>query len=180
MKLLLAFAAVLAALALAACGDDDDSGDDGAADPAPAQDADAEPDVEATDDREKEQKPKPKPDPGTEITVSSSQFGEVIFDGSNQAIYLFDKESSSTPECYGDCAVAWPPVLTEGEPVATGAAEQKLLGTTERDDGTTQVTYAGQPLYYYAHEGPGQVLCHNVEEFGGLWLVLDAGGQALS
>ena len=54
------------------------------------------------------------------------------------------------------------------------------LGTTDREDGSTQVTYAGQPLYYYAHEGPGQVLCHNVSEFGGLWLVLDASGQALA
>ena len=118
--------------------------------------------------------------PGTEITVSQSQFGDVLFDGANQAIYLFDKETGSTPECYGDCAAAWPPVLTNGEPVANGAAKQSLLGTTERDDGSIQVTYAGKPLYYYAHEGPGQVLCHNVDEFGGLWLVLDASGQALS
>jgi predicted lipoprotein with Yx(FWY)xxD motif len=71
-------------------------------------------------------------------------------------------------------------VLTKGEPVATGDARQSLLGTTKRDDGTTQVTYAGQPLYFYAHEGAGQVLCHNVSEFGGLWLVLDSNGDALS
>jgi predicted lipoprotein with Yx(FWY)xxD motif len=175
---ILATAAVAASLVLAACGDeeDDDSGSQAAApeqtttEPAPGDDKPA----------EKPARPAKSEKPGTEITVSSSQFGDVIFDGSNQAIYLFDKETSSTPECYGDCAAAWPPVLTEGEPVASGAAQQKLLGTTERDDGSTQVTYAGQPLYYYAHEGPGEVLCHNVSEFGGLWLVLHAGGQALS
>jgi predicted lipoprotein with Yx(FWY)xxD motif len=175
---ILATAAVAASLILAACGDeeDDDSGSQAAApeqtttEPAPRDDKPA----------EKPARPATNEKPGTEITVSSSQFGDVIFDGSNQAIYLFDKETSSTPECYGECAAAWPPVVTEGEPVASGAAQQKLLGTTERDDGSTQVTYAGQPLYYYAHEGPGEVLCHNVSEFGGLWLVLDAGGQALS
>jgi predicted lipoprotein with Yx(FWY)xxD motif len=175
MKRLLALLATAAALVLVACGDDDDAPDPSEAS-TPAESAGP-----AGGEAEQEQKEKePKPKPGTEITVSSSQFGDVIFDGSNQAIYLFDKESSSTPECYGDCAAAWPPVLTEGEPVASGAAQRKLLGTTQRDDGSTQVTYAGQPLYYYAHEGPGQVLCHNVEEFGGLWLVLDASGQALS
>ncbi|MCE3266579.1 MAG: lipoprotein [Solirubrobacterales bacterium] len=54
-----------------------------------------------------------------------------------------------------------------------------MLGTTERDDGSVQVTYNGQPLYYYAHEEPGEVTCHDVEEFGGLWLVLDAAGDAV-
>ena len=175
---LLLIAALAASLLFVACGDDDD------AEPAPPPDAPStgsepggqEPSAGTDDEPAKDKEPAK---PGTEITVSSSQFGDVLFDGSNQAIYLFDKETASTPECYGDCAAAWPPVLTDGEPVASGAAEQKLLGTTERDDGSTQVTYAGQPLYYYAHEGPGQVLCHNVSEFGGLWLVLDASGQAL-
>jgi predicted lipoprotein with Yx(FWY)xxD motif len=51
------------------------------------------------------------------------------------------------------------------------------LGTSKRDDGTTQVTYAGHPLYYYAAEGPGQVLCQNVDEFGGLWLVVKPDGE---
>jgi predicted lipoprotein with Yx(FWY)xxD motif len=164
-----------AALFFAACGEGDDS--------TPADQVAPNGTAAGSDQPEREKpagdKPAKEPKPGTEITVASSQFGDVLFDGSNQAIYLFDKETGSTPECYGECAAAWPPVLTDGEPLASGGAEQKLLGTTERDDGSTQVTYAGQPLYYYAHEGPGQVLCHNVSEFGGLWLVLDASGQAL-
>ena len=40
----------------------------------------------------------------------------------------------------------------------------------------TQVTYAGHPLYYYAHEGKYQVLCHDVEEYGGTWLVVRPDG----
>ena len=39
------------------------------------------------------------------------------------------------------------------------------------------MTYAGQPLYYYAHEGPGQVLCHNVYLNGGLWWVVGPSGK---
>ena len=30
---------------------------------------------------------------------------------------------------------------------------------------------------YYVDDPPGQVLCHNVEEFGGLWLVVDPSGS---
>jgi predicted lipoprotein with Yx(FWY)xxD motif len=116
---------------------------------------------------------------GTEIVLGDSQFGRILFDADDQAIYLFDKESGPTSACYGDCAAAWPPVLTEGAPVAAGAVKPSLLGTTERDDGTTQVTYNGHPLYYYAHEGPGEVTCHDVEEFGGLWLVVDGAGDAV-
>jgi predicted lipoprotein with Yx(FWY)xxD motif len=178
---LLATLGIAAALLFAACGDDDS---DDAPAPPPAEETAAQPDTEGEGSNQQAKEEKPAKDekpakPGTEITVGSSQFGDVLFDGDDQAIYLFDKETSSTPECYGDCAAAWPPVLTDGEPVAAEGANQKLLGTTERDDGSTQVTYDGQPLYYYAHEGPGEVLCHNVSEFGGLWLVLDANGQAL-
>ena len=40
-----------------------------------------------------------------------------------------------------------------------------------------QVTYAGRPLYYYVGDRrPGQILCQNVSEFGGLWLVARANG----
>jgi hypothetical protein len=53
----------------------------------------------------------------------------------------------------------------------------RSAGTTQRRDGTTQVTYAGHPLYYYAHEGRGQVLCHDVVEFGGTWLVVTPTGE---
>ena len=70
-------------------------------------------------------------------------------------------------------------MLTKGEPRALGAIRQRLLGTTRRSDGKTQVTYNGHPLYYYAHEGRNEVRCHNITEFGGVWLALNASGNAL-
>ena len=113
---------------------------------------------------------------GIAITTAGSDFGTMLFDQPGQAIYLFDKETAGRPDCYGDCAAAWPPVLTTGSPVAAGEVRPDLLGTVPRDDGSTQVTYAGHPLYFYAHEGPGQVLCHDVVEFGGRWLVVTPDG----
>ena len=126
-------------------------------------------------------KPAPTSSPeagrGLAVKTGSSEFGTMLFDRSGQAIYLFAKEKSSKPECYGACAEAWPPVLTEGRPQARGDTRSELLGTTRRTDGSTQVTYKGHPLYLYAHEGKNEVLCHNITEYGGLWLVVTPKGD---
>ena len=110
------------------------------------------------------------------VTTGDSEFGVMLFDDRGQAIYLFDRESTSTPDCYDQCAAAWPPVVTDGSPQAGGAADPALLGTTQRTDGSVQVTHAGHPLYFYANEGPGEVLCHNVFLHGGLWFVVTPEG----
>lgn len=120
--------------------------------------------------------PTPAPAIGTVVTTGDSEFGPMLFDVRGQAIYLFDRERAGTPDCYDDCAAAWPPVLTDGTPEAGGAAEPALLGTTQRTDGSLQVTYAGHPLYFYANEGPGEVLCHNVFLNGGTWFVVTPEG----
>lgn len=114
---------------------------------------------------------------GTVITTGQSEFGTMLFNEKKQAIYIWELEESSKAECYGNCAEAWPPVLTEGDPQATGEVDSNLLGTTKRSDGTTQVTYNGHPLYYYAHEGPSEVKCHNVTTHGGLWWVVQPNGN---
>lgn len=172
----LALALVALSLGLVACGGDDDSSDAGTATgSAPGS-------VAAGGTVEKEKRSAGSGgDQATGVTIatSDSDFGEILFDGDDRAIYVFDKESTERSECHGACAQAWPPVLTEGEPGARGGAEAKLLGTTERDDGTTQVTYGGRPLYYYVDDPRGEVLCHDVEEFGGLWLVVEPSGDAV-
>ena len=172
MRRLLTFALLLAALTLVACGDDDD-GASGDSESPPAAEAPAEtPEEPATKEDES------APESGTTVKIADSDFGPMLFDDGDQAIYLFDKETDSRSQCYDDCAEEWPPVLTEGAPQAGAGAKAGLLGTTKRRDGTTQVTYNGHPLYFYAHEDPGQVLCHNVEGFGGLWLVVTPEGEA--
>jgi predicted lipoprotein with Yx(FWY)xxD motif len=56
----------------------------------------------------------------------------------------------------------------------------KRLGTKRRRDGRLQVTYNGHPLYYYVNDlKPGQILCQNVQEFGGTWLVVSPEGSPL-
>jgi predicted lipoprotein with Yx(FWY)xxD motif len=157
---LVAIVASCASLGLAGClgGDDDSTAT------APATTTEAAPSAPAAT--------------GTEIKVqNSSEYGKVLADGEGLALYLFDKEKTETSECYGECAVAWPPVLTEGKPKAGSGVDAGALGTTKRDDGSTQVTYKGKPMYLYKDDKPGVILCHDVSEFGGLWLLVQPNGK---
>jgi predicted lipoprotein with Yx(FWY)xxD motif len=113
---------------------------------------------------------------GAGLIIHASAYGPVLHDSSGQPIYLFDRESGSRPRCYDACAADWPPVLTTDDPRGKQPLRADLLGTASRADGTTQVTYAGHPLYFYAHEGKYEVLCHDVAEYGGTWLVVRADG----
>jgi predicted lipoprotein with Yx(FWY)xxD motif len=114
---------------------------------------------------------------GTTITVGDSDFGSMLFDSSKQAIYVFENDRTGGTVCYGTCAEAWPPVLTDGEPRPGKGVKASLLGTVKRRDGRVQVTYAGKPLYFYAHEHPGEVRCHNVDLNGGFWWVIGPDGK---
>ena len=114
---------------------------------------------------------------GTEITARGSEFGSMLWGPKRQAIYGFERDGRNRSRCYGACAKAWPPVYANGIPVAGRGVRPSLLGTTRRRGGRRQVTYAGRPLYFYAHEGRGEVLCHNVSLNGGLWWVIGPDGN---
>ena len=62
-------------------------------------------------------------------------------------------------------------------PKAGRGVDASLLGTVKRRDGKLQVTYADKPLYFYAHEQPGEVKCHNVDLNGGFWWVIGPDGE---
>ena len=115
-------------------------------------------------------------DRGT-VTVHSSTYGQILFDGKGFVLYAFTKDPRSRSACYGACAVAWPPYLVTKAPKAGPGIKASLLGTTRRSNGKLQVTYAGRPLYYYVHDdSPYEIRCQNISEFGGLWLVARANG----
>jgi predicted lipoprotein with Yx(FWY)xxD motif len=107
--------------------------------------------------------------------TQNDQLGSFLVDDKGMTLYLFTKDTPNTTVCYEKCAVAWPPLLTTGEPVAGEGVDASLLGTTERTDGTVQVTYNGWPLYYYEKDkAPGDVVGQDV---GGVWFVVSPAGE---
>ena len=116
---------------------------------------------------------------GTRVVLGTSEFGRMLFDSRKQAIYIFQRDKKNKSNCYGACATPWPPVFTKGRPRAGKGVHSSLLSTIRRKGGERQVTYAGKPLYYYAHEGPGEVKCHNVNLNGGFWWAVAADGKRL-
>ena len=113
------------------------------------------------------------------LQVKSSRFGKLIFDGRGFVLYAFTRDKvGGKSTCYGDCATAWPPYILEGKRFVAPGLKQTLLGTTKRRDGKLQVTYAGRPLYYYRGDTkPGYILCQDVFEYGGRWLVVASTGK---
>ena len=113
------------------------------------------------------------------LTVRNTRFGSVLFDGRGRALYAFTRDPrGGRSQCYGACAKAWPVDFAKGRPLAGQGVRQSLIGTTRRRDGQRQITYNGRPLYYYVGDkSPGQILCQNIDEFGGTWLVVRPNGQ---
>lgn len=104
--------------------------------------------------------------------------GTIIVNSEGLTLYDFHKDKGGTSSCYGACAGAWPPLLTEGEPKAEAGAMASQLGTTKRKDGTVQVTYAGWPLYtYLGDKGPGEANGNDFSQFGAQWYALMPNGE---
>jgi predicted lipoprotein with Yx(FWY)xxD motif len=111
------------------------------------------------------------------IETAESDAGTHLVDGEGHAVYLsvLDGEDEST--CTGDCAQLWHPVVVDGEPEAGEGVDEDLLGTFEREDGDTQVTYDGMPLYrFVADHEPGDT---NGHELADRWYLVDVDGGAL-
>jgi predicted lipoprotein with Yx(FWY)xxD motif len=152
-------------LLLAACGSDDDASDGyggsaGMDRPATSEGADV-----------------PVPTEGATVAVTDdARFGPILTDGSGITLYLFTADGPGVSVCVDECLAVWPPLLTDGEPVAQRGADASLLGTLTRDDGSVQVTYAGWPLYFFAADmAPGDVTGQGVND---VWFVVapDGGG----
>ncbi len=116
--------------------------------------------------------------PATVDLGKNDKLGSFLVDDKGMTLYLFTKDTPNTSTCYGKCAAAWPPLLTAGTPVAGNGVDASKFGTTMRTDGTTQVTYNGWPLYYFAKDkAPGDVTGQNV---GSVWFVVSAAGDKIT
>jgi predicted lipoprotein with Yx(FWY)xxD motif len=117
--------------------------------------------------------------PRAALRAGASPYGRMLFDGKGRALYLFTRDRTHS-RCFGACARAWPPFVVRTRPRAGRGVSGRLIGTIRRPGGKRQVTYRGHPLYYYVGDRrPGQVLCQDVVEFGGRWLVVAPSGRPI-
>lgn len=113
------------------------------------------------------------------ISAKDSDLGTVLAGADGKTIYLFEADKDGKSACSGDCAAAWPPVT--GEATAGDGAESDKLGTIKRDDGSSQVTYAGHPLYYYVKDTDEEdTYGQEVDSFGAEWYAVTTSGAKAS
>jgi predicted lipoprotein with Yx(FWY)xxD motif len=112
-------------------------------------------------------------------TAKVGDLGTVLVNSNGMTLYLFEADTGSTSTCTGECAGIWPALTTTGAPTGTMGASSSKLGTTTRDDGTTQVTYNGHPVYLYSGDtAAGQANGEGINHFGGLWYAVSTAGTA--
>ena len=104
---------------------------------------------------------------------------EYLTDTEGRALYVFEKDKADSSTCVDACAAAWPPVTSNGAPMAHNAAiDASKLATIARPDGSRQVTYARKPLYYFAQDkASGDTKGQDVKEFGAEWYLLKPNGE---
>jgi predicted lipoprotein with Yx(FWY)xxD motif len=98
-------------------------------------------------------------------SAASATFGTVLTGPNGMTLYIHAGDTATSSTCTGSCATAWPPLTATGQAtLGPGVAGQ--LGSVTRDDGTTQVTYNGLPVYYWqADTKAGDVTGDGVEGF---------------
>ena len=100
----------------------------------------------------------------------------VLTNAKGFTLYSFAPDTSTKSNCNGSCASFWPPVKG---PATAGTGVTGTLGTITRDDGSTQATYNGHPLYTYVQDtAPGEAKGNGLNVSGGVWHEVIVSGAA--
>jgi predicted lipoprotein with Yx(FWY)xxD motif len=118
---------------------------------------------------------------GGVVHTAKGPLGTILVDGKGMTIYLFAPDKPGKSVCNGSCATYWPPVPAPAAVPSSLPGVTGKVGTTTRDDGSTQLTVAGHPLYTYAgDQKAGQTKGQNLDINGGLWTVVAADGSSVT
>ena len=111
------------------------------------------------------------------VVTAETDAGTSLVGADGMTLYIFTNDTDGTSTCYEDCAAAWPPFEVDARATLTaGDGVTGELATTERDDGTTQVTYEGMPLYYFASDSEaGDATGEGVQD---VWFIASPEGAA--
>jgi predicted lipoprotein with Yx(FWY)xxD motif len=116
---------------------------------------------------------------GAKVDLADNALGKILVGGDKGlTLYVFTADSGGKSACTGDCLANWPPLTSDAVPTLGAGLDAEDFATITRDDnGAKQVTFYGQPVYYFAGdtaagETKGQGL-------GGKWYVVDAEGKMI-
>jgi predicted lipoprotein with Yx(FWY)xxD motif len=118
----------------------------------------------------------PNIDEESTVIVVESALGPVLADAEGKTLYLFAEDPPGQSTCIQYCVETWPPMVADGTPVAGRGVDATLLEVIDRDDGSSQVTYADHPLYYFAGDD-GAMDGHGLN---GSWFAVHPSGAAIS
>jgi predicted lipoprotein with Yx(FWY)xxD motif len=116
----------------------------------------------------------------TGIAAKLSVANGMLVDAAGRTLYVWEADQGDQSACDGTCAQAWPPLTTNVKPEAGDGVQASLLGTSKRADGSTGVTYAGHPVYYFSgDQAAGDVNGKGSDGFGAKWWPVAADGAAI-
>jgi predicted lipoprotein with Yx(FWY)xxD motif len=157
---------VVLVVAVAGCGGGDSTAEQTA----------KEPPTQSTTTAANPEPHRPKKGSWGAVFAAENESGIMLFDLSGHTLYRFDGDKGSKSTCYGACAKAWPPALTEGK-IRAVDVPRRMVSTSKRKDGTIQLTYDGHPLYTHSGEKQGENKGNGATAFGAEWHALRRSGE---
>jgi predicted lipoprotein with Yx(FWY)xxD motif len=130
----------------------------------------------------------PSVSPTPTLAQTSGPVGQYLTNQTGRSLYIFqgDTPNSGTSTCNGQCSLVWPPLLVPNNqtPQAATGINSSLVGTIQRSNAgvtSTQATYNGWPLYFYAQDtAPGQTNGQGINSFGHNWYLISPAGSPLT
>ena len=97
--------------------------------------------------------------------------GTILTDSGDLTLYTFDADPLNGSACNAGCVDTWPPLTIPDGDFTTALPDG--FDEIARDDGLSQLTYLGKPLYRYSGDSaPGDT---NGDGIGGVWHVVPLG-----
>ena len=96
---------------------------------------------------------------GVTVGTTTTGLGVVLTGANGLTLYTHAGDTATSSTCTGSCLAAWPPLtVATAQEAAAAPGVNGQLATFVRPEGSIQVTYDGQPLYYWQGDAkPGDV-----------------------
>ena len=114
------------------------------------------------------------------VELRKTKLGKILVNSAGSILYEFTSDHPKQDTCVkiNECLTTWPALPVQGKPSAGAGVRASLLSSIELPEGSSQVTYAGHPLYIYG-AAPTLISYVGTKEFGGAWDAVNAKGHAV-